>query len=187
MPIRKQFKDAHTMNEVILKNHNAFVTNDDIVYIAGDLSMNAKPKVLFELLKRLNGQLWLVLGNHDSLTKLFNYIERNNYELPDGRMKFVLEPMGIRLKREKKVYMITHYPLGLGEKRKKLRNFHGHIHEEHSKDANCLNICIDSPELPINLPFGAPLPLEVAITLVEEKWSTWWKQQVQQKVIMNRK
>ena len=176
VPLRKQFKDAQAMNETIIKNHNAVVTDDDIVYIAGDLGMNVRPRVLLETLKQLNGQLWLVLGNHDSMTKHFKFFGNNNYELPDGRMKFVLEPMGIRLKRNKKVYMITHYPLGLGEKRKKLRSFHGHIHDTASREANCLNICIDSPELPKGHPFGAPLPLEVAISLVEEKWEAWFEQ-----------
>lgn len=179
VPVRRRFRDAHEMNETIIANHNKVVTNNDIVYVAGDLGMNAKPRVLFETLKRLNGQLWLVLGNHDSMTKLFKFFEKNNYQLPNGKMKFVFEPMGIRLKRDGKVYMVTHYPLGLGEKRKKLRNFHGHIHEFPSREANLLNICIDSPELPDGHPFGAPLPLDVAITLVEEKWQAWFDAQKQ--------
>lgn len=173
---RRRFENPLTMNQVIVFNHNQVVTDNDTTYFAGDLAINAKPQQVFNVLKEMKGQFVLVLGNHDSLSKLFKYLEKHNYRLPNGKMKFVLEPMGVRLKRNGVVYMITHYPLGLGERRKKLRNFHGHIHDVASSDANHLNICIDSPELPEGHPFGAPVALDAAIDLVEAKWLTWFRE-----------
>lgn len=177
VPARRCFKNAREMNEEIIKNHNAAVTHQDTTYFAGDLGIGVKPLHLFEILKRMNGQFVLILGNHDSQSKLFKYLEKNNYQLSDKKMKFVFEPMGVRLKRDGIVYMITHYPLGLGERRKNLRNFNGHIHQFASREANLLNICIDSPELPSDLAFGEPLTLDKAIELVEAKWSHWFKTQ----------
>ena len=65
---------------------------------------------------------------------------------------------------------MTHYPLLLGGKRKKLRSFCGHIHDECAPDNNILNVGIDSPELSQGHRFGEPLLLEQAIELVELKF-----------------
>lgn len=174
---RKQFKSVKEMNDTIIANHNAVVTDDDIVYIAGDLGMTVRPKELFDILSRMKGQLWLVQGSHDNMVKYLNYLEFNNYYLPNGRKKFVFKLMGFRFKRNALTYYVTHFPLGIGTTRDNMRNFHGHLHDAKSEEPNLFNVCVDSPELPEGMPFGAPLPLDVAMELLEHKWTSWLETQ----------
>lgn len=167
---RRHFKTPEEMNQAIIDAHNSVVTDEDTVYHLGDLSMNMKKKELFhDFLTKLKGQLHLVKGNHDSTAQL-KYIQKRNYLLPDGRPKFVIYEVGTRLKKEGKVYYLTHFPLGLGEGRRKLRSICGHIHEEAAQEANVINVGLDSPELPKGHPFGVPLEFSVAVELVEKKW-----------------
>ena len=166
---RKDFKSVEEMNDTIVQNWNNKITQHDTVIHAGDVSLHARPKVLFDLLKQLNGNIEIVLGNHDSRSKQMKYLLRNNYSY-NKSPKFVVHEVGKRIKFNKKIYYITHYPLELGSKRSQIRNFCGHIHNEYTKDPNQLNIGVDSPELP-ERPFGEPVLFQEAVELIEEKWN----------------
>lgn len=170
---RKQFSDTTDMDSYIISTINSIVTNSDVIYHLGDISLHRKHQDIYSLLTSIKGQLVLFKGNHDS-SKLFKYIRNNNYELPDGRPKFVLHDVGTIIKRNGIVYYLTHYPLGLGEFRKNMRNICGHIHEQTAREANVINIGIDSPELPTDLTFAEPVLLDTAMDLVNIKWSTWY-------------
>lgn len=52
------------MDEKIVENWNNKVTEHDFVYILGDISFG-KPSYTCEILKRLNGKKYLIVGNHD--------------------------------------------------------------------------------------------------------------------------
>lgn len=64
------------MQEAIWRNHNSIVTPDDTVYFLGDLTMESPScrQKLDPLLNRLNGELIMILGNHDRL-KSFTLVE----------------------------------------------------------------------------------------------------------------
>ena len=173
---RRIFETVESMNKTIIENHNAVVTNEDHTYFNGDLSMNLKPEVVDGILKSMNGSFSLIAGNHDN-SKIFKYLQRLNYLMANGRMKYTFHELGIKLKKNKKVYYLTHFPLGLGESRVIYRNFCGHIHDSACYEANQLNVCIDSPELPENWPFGQPLPLDLACEILEKKWLRWKERQ----------
>lgn len=163
---RLHFGDVEEMNETIIRAINSTVKKEDTLIHCGDFGFG-KPKVLFEQLERINAhKVILVKGNHDS-SKFFKYIKNHN-----EKGKYELHEVGLIKKANRKVYYITHYPLGLGENRKNLRNLCGHIHEEDPREANCLNVGIDSPSFP-NLPFGTPVLIEDAFNKVEEKWTSW--------------
>jgi calcineurin-like phosphoesterase family protein len=57
------------MQEAIWKNHNGIVTPDDTVYFLGDLTMESPScrQKLDPLLSKLNGELIMILGNHDRI------------------------------------------------------------------------------------------------------------------------
>jgi len=59
----RPFKSLKHMNAVILKNWNRVVNKRDIVYFLGDLTFRSK-KVGYWL-KRLNGTIIVIGGNHD--------------------------------------------------------------------------------------------------------------------------
>lgn len=64
----RPYQNIEEMNEDILQKWNSAVTNADHVYILGDLiwrfNENNKEAAM-TLLKNLNGNLHLILGNHD--------------------------------------------------------------------------------------------------------------------------
>ena len=62
------FADAEEMNAYMLKKWNGKVRPEDEVVILGDLSWG-KAEETNELLKKLNGKLYLIQGNHDRFGK----------------------------------------------------------------------------------------------------------------------
>ncbi len=61
----RPFQITDEMDETIIKNWNDLVRNCDRVYHLGDFAFGNTKKVN-EYIDRLNGQIHLILGNHDS-------------------------------------------------------------------------------------------------------------------------
>ena len=59
------FTNVDDMNEAIIENWNKVVKPGDIVYHLGDTMLNNNVHGL-ECFKRLNGQIFLIYGNHDT-------------------------------------------------------------------------------------------------------------------------
>ena len=57
----------------MINRHNELVTNDDVVILMGDLSaaLRGRQEHFRELLQLLNGQKYLIRGNHDYESKKF--------------------------------------------------------------------------------------------------------------------
>ena len=61
---KRPFFNIDDMERTIIENWNSRVTNDDDVYILGDISWYDL-KGTIRVIKKLNGKLHLVKGNHD--------------------------------------------------------------------------------------------------------------------------
>ncbi len=61
---RRGFADVTEMNEMMIAKWNSKVRQNDEVVIIGDFSFGS-PEETGEVLKRLNGRLYLIKGNHD--------------------------------------------------------------------------------------------------------------------------
>lgn len=61
------FKDINKMHNVLIRNHNKYVSEDDICYHIGDFSFlqNSSIQKVGNILNQLNGRNVLILGNHD--------------------------------------------------------------------------------------------------------------------------
>lgn len=181
---RRIFKDSISMTETYITNWNSRVTSTDTTYILGDLSIKSDPELIFNVLKRLNGTLILIKGNHcvnKYGEKLYKYLTENNYQY-NGKPKYEIHEFGIRLKMNKKSFYLSHYPLGIGNFQRNLRVFCGHIHENVADAPNVLNVCWDSPELGDDMFY--PIPLLKAIELVETKFDTFHKE-LEQTTLVN--
>ena len=165
---RKHIENPDVMKEILINAHNKRVKSEDETYIIGDISLHCKPKPIYDILTQLNGQIIVIKGNHDS-SKLIKYLRNHNYQMDDGRDKFIVHEVGCILKYNGIVYYLTHYSLVVGH-RANLRSFCGHIHNAEAVFSNSLNVGIDSPELPAGHPFGEPILFETACELVEEKY-----------------
>lgn len=63
-PDERPFADIEEMNETIIDNWNSMVNKNDLVYHLGDVGFASTAK-LIPLIERLNGRIFLVIGNHD--------------------------------------------------------------------------------------------------------------------------
>lgn len=61
----RPFENAYEMNQAIIKNWNEVVPKDGVVFHLGDVSLTATPKNLNDLLHKLNGTKYLIIGNHE--------------------------------------------------------------------------------------------------------------------------
>ena len=119
------FKSVEEMNEAIVERWNSVVAPEDIVFVLGDLMLNDNEKAL-TYIKRLNGDLAVVWGNHDS----------------EARQKLLYEKcpaisfMGYahQFKQGKLIFYLSHYPSVTANYDDKhfnqhVINLHGHTHQ----------------------------------------------------------
>lgn len=64
----------HWMNETLISNWNETVNPEDLVYHIGDFGF-LNSEEYEDMLKRLNGHVVLIQGNHDKQNKVKSYIE----------------------------------------------------------------------------------------------------------------
>lgn len=111
------------MNEAYIDRWNSLVTNDDDGYILGDLMLGSPENI--EFIRRLNGKLHIVYGNHDTpfrrdlYNKLPNLVEAN---------------WVIMLDYKKYHFYMSHFPTLTGNLEKEslkqmTLNLYGHTHQ----------------------------------------------------------
>lgn len=59
----RPYADVHSMNKDLIERHNSLVAPNDIVYHLGDFTFDRYPD---KYLEKLNGQHYLIKGNHDA-------------------------------------------------------------------------------------------------------------------------
>lgn len=60
----RPFASAEDMNEAMIENWNSVVGPEDIVFHLGDFGFGSADDMI-EIRKRLNGKIYLIIGNHD--------------------------------------------------------------------------------------------------------------------------
>jgi calcineurin-like phosphoesterase family protein len=81
----RPFISVNEMDNVLIKNWNYVVSNDDFVYILGDISWYDDSRTV-DIFSRLNGHKILIKGNHDKISsylrtsfdKVVDYLEIND-------------------------------------------------------------------------------------------------------------
>lgn len=156
----RRYDSIQEMNEDYVCKWNATISDEDDVYILGDLMLGSVENIGY--LERLNGKIHIVLGNHDTATR-----ENMYRELPN-----VVEvaEVGIRLKYKKYHFVLTHYPMLTGNlERESLKqmscNFYGHTHQR-------TNFYEDRPymyHVGVDSHNGYPVDIETAINDMNNK------------------
>ena len=118
------FNSVKEMNETIVQKWNDTVSAEDDVYILGDVILGDPDNI--EYVKRLNGKLHIVLGNHDTANREKMYRELSNV--------VEVAEVGIRLKYKKHHFVLSHYPMMTGNLEKESLkqmslNLYGHTHQ----------------------------------------------------------
>lgn len=108
----RPFNSFEEADETMVRNWNNMVSENDIVYILGDVSYATRKEYADSILVRLKGQKKLIAGNHDLWStqwylKYFKYV-RGCSHLDN--------------------FYLSHTPIHDGSKGRFKLNIHGHIH-----------------------------------------------------------
>ena len=136
----RPFEHTKEMGEAMITYHNELVKPQDVVYILGDIGMgDVEPFV-----KQLNGNLHLILGNHD---------HRDNYHKYFQSVNSYLE-----LRMNKNKIILFHYPIakwnGCNYGNDKCGSFHfyGHSHGNFKNGGRSMDVGVDTNNFrPYNL------------------------------------
>ncbi len=131
----RPFKDVEQMNEIMIKNWNNVVRQDDTIFHLGDFCLGGAAEWT-KVLDRLNGKIHLILGNHDLKNIRQGFVSR----FESVHMQKVL------MVGKQKIYL-NHFPFLCydGSYNGGWQLF-GHVHT--SKDTRG----IDAPRLPLLFP-----------------------------------
>lgn len=133
----RPFSGVREMNEILIKNWNSVVPEDGIVFHLGDFAMTGNIGSIKSILEQLNGEIFLIYGNHDFQNKFnrdavkalfsetFYYIDLHvkDEEVDGGEQRLFL----------------CHYPMGSwAGKQRGSWNLFGHIHSKFDDPMNAL-------------------------------------------------
>ena len=128
----RPFKNVEEMNETLIANWNRVVGVDDIVFHLGDFCLGGSAEWT-NVLNRLNGKIYLIVGNHDIKNLRQGYYDR---------FEAILMQMHIEIGKQK-IYL-NHCPfLCYGGAYKDTWQLFGHVHTSKNntgKDASRLNM-----------------------------------------------
>ncbi len=117
------FDSMEDMNNRIITNWNKTVSADDTVYVVGDFFLGADQDYVQNTLKKLNGHIILVRGNHDSDAKVRLYG-------CSSKIEDIVWATQITYK--KRLFFISHYPTMTGNfdtnPDRVIINIFGHTH-----------------------------------------------------------
>ena len=70
---RPQFKSIEEMNETLIEQWNSIISKNDRVFHLGDFAFGQDLDAIEQIIKRLNGSVYLIIGNHDTPAKIELY------------------------------------------------------------------------------------------------------------------
>jgi calcineurin-like phosphoesterase family protein len=157
------FNNIQEHDETIIQNWNSVVSPEDIVFHLGDVMLNDNEHGM-ECLRRLNGKIIIIPGNHDTRNRIELYKTLPNISViqgiqPDGSN---LNVGAIYYKYNKYTFYMSHHPTNTSNLegghylRMHLLNLYGHTHQNTNfyneipymyhvgmDSHNCYPVCID--------------------------------------------
>ena len=123
------FKNIDEMNEAIVERWNSVVAPEDIVYHLGDVMLNDNDKGM-EYLKRLNGKIIILCGNHDTDKRKALYFYAPNVSYSESLKYADVVKYG------KYHFYLSHYPTNTSNLENNaplsqhMINLYGHTHQQ---------------------------------------------------------
>ena len=159
------FTNVDDMNEAIVENWNKVVKPHDIVYHLGDTMLNDTEKGI-EYFKRLNGDIFLIWGNHDTDNRMNALFEACRSRLMGGWYAF-------KIKYGKQSIYLSHYPTltaNFDDKHfnQHVINLHGHTHQQ----TNWLQV--DNPfvyHVGVDSHNCTPVHIDEVLTDIRNRWN----------------
>lgn len=116
------FNSVEEHDTEIIRLWNETVPKDANVYVLGDLILGDTEAGL-EKLKQLNGNIYITIGNHDTDSRIEDYLKQDNV---------MMVQMGYRFNIKKMAFIFSHYPTivtNIGQE-KPIINLCGHSHTQ---------------------------------------------------------
>lgn len=125
--VSRPFNSLNKMHQVLIENWNSRVKPEDRIYIVGDLYWGKDSEQLRKILAKLNGEKFLILGNHDEI---------NPFKYVDLGIKQVSTWMEVGR------FIMVHDPARSVENKDR---FHlcGHVHDLFQVQGNVINVGVD--------------------------------------------
>ena len=126
----RPFKNASHMDKQLIRNFNSVVSNDDDLYIVGDVSLRTSQyRHYYEMLfQKLNGRIHIIAGNHE--------VRNFNLYAETGAMSFHHPYL------EVEEFVLCHDPALSVVDRNRIFLV-GHIHDLFKVQKNCINVGVD--------------------------------------------
>ncbi len=160
------FASVYEHAQTIIENHNKVVKPEDDVWVLGDLMLGDNEFGL-DCIKQLNGNLYIVLGNHDTDCRIKLY-----KQLPN--VKYV--GYAYMLKYKKYSFFLCHYPTCQGNYGMQMSRqwcLHGHTHSKNifsDIDKN-FNVNIDAH-------YNYPVNIDEILRIIQSKWNEIYQSQL---------
>lgn len=139
----RSFHDVYEMDEIMIKNWNAVVSEQDKVYHLGDVYFGSQERAN-QILSRLKGKKRLILGNHDNGK--------------DSVLQKHFQKVGLWRTFKEEGLLLTHVPVHPSTLKEgrfgeyKMINVHGHIHANPSPDGPYKCVCVEQINYtPVNI------------------------------------
>jgi len=124
--VNRPFGDIEDMNETLIKWWNKTVPEDGIVFHLGDFAFTSSVPKIEDIVKRLNGEIHLIMGNHDYQNHFDREIIKKMFASVHDLYEIKVEDEEIG---DTQYLMLCHYPLLTWNKKERGSwNLHGHIH-----------------------------------------------------------
>ncbi len=127
---KRGFANCDEMNDYMIKQWNSKVNQNDDVYILGDFSFG-RGELTEEIIERLNGNLHLIVGNHDRFLQ-DRYFNRERFRSIDSYKE---------IRDKGRMVILSHYPVFCykGQYRRNEKGepitymLYGHVHNTHDE------------------------------------------------------
>lgn len=123
----RPYHSVEEMNETLIQNWNAKVSDNDDIYILGDFMLKG-PTLAITVLELLHGRKYLIRGNHD------RYVDKSSFR----RDLFVWIRDYFELCWQERYFILSHYPL-LSWNGMYRGSFHLHGHQHNPPEYNLAN------------------------------------------------
>lgn len=127
----RPYESVGAMNNAIVANWNSVVTPESTVIHLGDVGMGGDPLVIQELLNRLNGKIFLVAGNHDTMIKKTPFLRERftGFRIPLDKWDHPIYEITVKTDTGKRNIVLSHFPLySWHHMHRGTWHLHGHCH-----------------------------------------------------------
>jgi len=138
---RPQFQTIDEMHEALIDSWNAKVGKLDSVYILGDIAFGKDIETTCDILEKLNGEKWLVSGNHDKYN-LLNPLFTSMFKGISPYMELSIDGDFL---------VLCHYPIYEWNRMQfGAYHLHGHLHgRDVGLDGRILDVGLDNNNLDV--------------------------------------